>query len=118
MLRRLLLLLILTCLMGQSLVRSGASVMFADHEKRMHAVLHFQATPHHHEGHDDGFHCDTSDASSNHALSDAETQSPVLLSAMSLVVLEVVSLPPAGTRYRRHFPPLPNLLERPPKQNF
>jgi hypothetical protein len=107
--------LLLLCICWQSLAYAGVGTLVVEGEELAHAVLHFEGKAHHHDDHDGSFHQDESTASVQHAMHDACSFSPALLTGAVLPVLPTYSTPPVDARNAE--PPLLFLSgpERPPK---
>lgn len=99
----------------QSLASAGLGVLVTQGKELVHAMLHFEGTAHHHDGHDGEFHQDDSAASERHAMSDACLFAPALLSTIALPVLSTRSDAPTSAHLTE--PPAPFISgpERPPK---
>jgi len=102
-------------MLWQSLAHAGAGLLFAEGEALAHTALHFELKPHHHDGHEGGFHQDESSDSTQHALDDACGFAPALLAELALPLQATRPDAPVESLYSE--PPLPFLraLERPPK---
>ncbi len=113
--RRWVSILLVLCMCWQSLAYAGLGVLVTEGKEMVHALLHFESTAHHHDGHDGEFHQDESPASTQHAMSDACLFAPGLLTETVLPVLSIRSAPPAVAHAAA--PPLPFLRspERPPQ---
>lgn len=113
--RRLIAFLLLLCMSWQALACAGGTVAVAAEQELAHALLHFEGTGHHHDGHDGDVHLDDSAASLSHATTDACLMAPGLLSATRLPLLSLDGAAPAGPIAAE--PPLPFLRgpERPPR---
>lgn len=113
--RRWVSILLVLCMCWQSLAYAGLGVLVTEGKEMVHAMLHFEGSAHHHDGHDGEFHQDESPASTQHAMSDACLFAPALLSEIVLPVLSMPAAPPAVALSTA--PPLPFLRspERPPQ---
>lgn len=117
MLLRWLLVLLLTGLFGQGGAR--ASEHPPSHNQEVgHVTLHQQMVPHHHEGHERGFHRDDSDASRLHLLGDSGTQVPALLGSHASTARIFTTFCHEELRPRKLHQPYLGTLEKPPKREL
>src|SRR3989344_5928479 len=107
--RRWVSILLVLCMCWQSLAYAGLGVLVTEGKEMVHALLHFESTAHHHDGHDGEFHQDESPASTQHAMSDACLFAPGLLTETVLPVLTIRSAPPAVLAQPRAPSPITHL---------
>jgi hypothetical protein len=107
--------LLVLCICWQSLSFAGLGVMVTDGKEMVHALLHFEGSSHHHDGHDDDVHQDESPASKQHAMSDACLFAPALLTEIVLPVLSIPVPPPSVAHANEPPPPFLRGPERPPQ---
>jgi len=125
--RRLVIFFMLLCMGWQSLTHAGVDALLSEGQARVHALLHFGGTAHHHHrdayalhahdhADDNGFHLDGSPASVKHMMQDTSLCQPVLLMETPLAA-HLTARPPPPAEATLNEPPRPYLsgLDRPPK---
>ncbi len=123
--RRLSFLVLLFCMLSQSLAMAGQlaftglGILDSDDHSAEHALMHWEGEPHHHGSHDVDatLHVDDSDASYGHLLIDDGLQVAALLQPD--FGLAPTERPPAPEALPQLAPPLPDLagLRRPPRSH-
>ncbi|MFN5510487.1 MAG: hypothetical protein ACK44L_10525 [Burkholderiales bacterium] len=79
MVRRFIALFIALCVSWQALAHSGAGIALTQEQERLHEVLHFHGTAHHHHESSEDLHLDGSLASLTHLVVDNSLFSPALI---------------------------------------
>lgn len=113
--RRRLSILLVLCMLWQSLACAGLGVLVTEGKEMVHAMLHFEGVSHHHDDHVDGFHLDDSAASRQHVMNDACLFAPVLLAEVVLPLLSLRAERPAVAIATEPAQPFLMGLERPPR---
>lgn len=117
MLLRWLLVFLLTGLFGQGGFRVSEHAP-SHNEEAEHVTLHQQKVSHHHEGHERGFHQDSSDASRLHLLGDSDTQAPALLGSHASTARIIKTFLHEDLRPRKLHQPYLGTQEKPPKREL